>query len=454
MPVIKVNNQQYPLHPGQNRLGAGRDADVLVAADDSLGIQAIVDVANDSQVVIRRAGNGASVRVNGIALVDPTPLMHGDKVEIAGRELLFSDDSKSGNTAFVSAAEMASFVQKRSGAARATTATGGRLVSLVDGKEYNVFDTGLIIGRDASADVVVAENEVSRKHAEIAPNENGYELIDFSANGVFVNGVRVDKKQLLARADVIRVGSEEFRFYADVRTAAPAGSVPQLEVTLMATPSETPVWPPSAHAAAGAPPPLPKAAPPVEMPAPAAPTALKTDSRPVLALLEIKNPGPTKGQQFEIHVPLAHVGRGSHNDVVLADDSVSETHAKLQKREDGWYVMDVGSTNGTYVAGQRLSAERKLEGAPDVRFGGVKMIFRTKDLPGETAAGGTRAIASFDRSKLRPPTPATQQRVPAPVAESAPETGNTSARQGLPGWVWGVVVLAVAAALAFFLLNR
>jgi len=214
------------------------------------------------------------------------------------------------------------------------------------------------------------------------------------------------------------------------------------------------VWPPSAHPAAGAPPPLPKAAPPVEMPAPAAPTALKTDSRPVLALLEIKNPGPTKGQQFEIHVPLAHVGRGSHNDVVLADDSVSETHAKLQKREDGWYVMDVGSTNGTYVAGQRLSAERKLEGAPDVRFGGVKMIFRTKDLPGETAAGGTRAIASFDRSKLRPPTPATQQRVPAPVAESAPETGNTSARQGLPGWVWGVVVLAVAAALAFFLLNR
>src|SRR3954466_108264 len=127
MPVIKVNNLQYPLHPGQNRLGAGADADVRVDADSAIGVQAIVEVANDSQVVIRRAGNGASVRVNGIALVDPTPLMHGDKVEIAGSELLFSDDSKSGNTAFVSAAEMATFVQTRSGPPRATTATGGRL---------------------------------------------------------------------------------------------------------------------------------------------------------------------------------------------------------------------------------------------------------------------------------------------------------------------------------------
>jgi pSer/pThr/pTyr-binding forkhead associated (FHA) protein len=468
MPVIKVNNQQYPLHPGQNRLGAGSDADVLVAGDDSLGVQAIVEVANDSQVVIRRAGNGASVRVNGIALVDPTPLMHGDKVEIAGSELLYSDDAKSGNTAFVSSSDIAAFVQKRSGPARATTATGGRLVSLVDGKEYNVADGGLTIGRDASAGVVVAQNEVSRKHAEVAPIEHGYEVRDFSANGVFVNGVRVDKKQLLARADVIRVGSEEFRFYADVRTASPApvASVPQLEVTMIGTPAVSPFAPPPPAPVAppvGAPPPVavappppppPKVAPPVETPAPVAPVAVKNDSRPVLALLEITNPGPTKGQKFEIHVPLAHVGRGSHNDIVLADDSVSETHAKLQKRDDGWYVVDVGSTNGTYVGGQRLSAERKLEGAPDVRFGGVKMIFRAKDLPGETAAGGTRAIASIDRSKLRQTTPAAQQHVSAPVAESAPETGNTPARQGLPGWVWGVVVLAVVAAVAFFLLNR
>ncbi|HEY9226705.1 MAG TPA: FHA domain-containing protein, partial [Gemmatimonadaceae bacterium] len=207
MPVIKVDNLQYPLRPGQNRVGSGDDADVRVDGA-AAGIQAIVEVAGESQAVIRRAGNGADVRVNGIALVDPTPLMHGDKVEISGKELLYADDSKSGNTSFVSAAEMAAFVQKRSGPARATTATGGRLVSLVDGKEYMIPEAGITIGRDAGAEVVVAENDVSRKHAEIAPVANGYELRDFSANGVYVNGARVDRAQVLARSDVIRIGTE------------------------------------------------------------------------------------------------------------------------------------------------------------------------------------------------------------------------------------------------------
>jgi pSer/pThr/pTyr-binding forkhead associated (FHA) protein len=334
------------------------------------------------------------------------------------------------------------------------------LVSLVDGKEYGVPPSGLVIGRDASATVVVAQDEVSRKHAEIAPVDGGgggYEVRDFSSNGVFVNGGRVDGAQLLSRSDVIRVGSEEFRFYADVRQAAPS-----LESTMAfgvgATPpppsapsSKTPPVPASAvasnHPAAiaavpTAPGPLAVAA---EPPRPAA-----GDSRPVLAVLEIANAGPTKGQLFDVWVPLVHVGRGTHNDIVLNDDSVSETHAKLQRRDDGWYVVDVGSTNGTYVGGQRLSAERKLEGAADVRFGNVKMIFRAKGAIMEHVAG-TRAIASIDRSKVRQATPVSAQ-VSAPVASTAPAI--TPTHQGLPAWVWGVVVLAIGAAVAFFLLNR
>ena len=107
MPVIKINDQQYALRPGPNRVGAGTDVDVRVDENPALGVQAIVDVASDSKAVIRRAGNGATVRVNGVPLVDPTPLIHGDRVEIAGRELLFADDSKAGDTQFVSAKEIA-----------------------------------------------------------------------------------------------------------------------------------------------------------------------------------------------------------------------------------------------------------------------------------------------------------------------------------------------------------
>ncbi|MFI5228069.1 MAG: FHA domain-containing protein [Gemmatimonadales bacterium] len=429
MPVIKMNDQQFSLRRGPNRLGGGADADVCIDVDDALGVQAIVDVAGDDAAVIRRA-EGASrpiVRVNGIPLVDPTPLMHGDKVEIAGTELLYAEDAKVGATQYVSAAAIAAMAHRRPGSGRATTATGGRLVSLVDGKEYVITESGVLLGRDPGADVVVAQNDVSRRHAEVMPVETGYIIRDLSANGVLVNGARVDRTQLLARSDVIRIGSEEFRFYADVASA----------------PAEAAAVPAADHPRADA---LePTAAAPIAASAPATASALTeparpAEARPALATLEVINEGPSNGRRHEVCVPLAHVGRGAHNDVIIADDSVSDTHAKLQRRDDGWYVIDLGSTNGTYVGGQRLISERRLDGSPDVRFGGVKTIFRASDRPTD-AGTGTRAIAGVDRSKLKPA---------AHTGTRAPAGG--SAR--LPGWLWTIVLLAVAAAVVLFLMNR
>jgi pSer/pThr/pTyr-binding forkhead associated (FHA) protein len=431
MPVIKVNDQQFSLRPGPNRLGAGDGVDVRVDDSAAAGVQAIVDVATDSRAVIRRAGAESTVRVNGVALVDPTPLMHGDKLEIGGKELFYTDDSKAGATQYVSADAIAALANaKRSGPARATTATGGRLVSLVDGKEYTIGDAGIIIGRDASSGVVVASNDVSRKHAEIMPVPSGYEIRDFSANGVFVNGARIEGPQVLSRSDVIRIGSEEFRFYADLAPSAAALATPVVA---------TPVAPPASAAVSA---PLPSSVPVLTVPAAPVATA---DPRPLLAALEVINEGPTKGTTYDVRVPLAHVGRGAHNDIVIPDDSVSDTHAKLQQRDDGWYLSDVGSTNGTFVGGHRITGERRLDGVPDVRFGGVKLVFRPQGVA--EAPKGTRAIPNVDRAALRPPAaaPAPQQTVS--VAEPSP-------RSGLPGWVWAVVALAIAAVAAFFLLNR
>jgi len=455
MPVIKVNDQQYALRRGANRVGAGDDADVRVGTDGALGIQAIVDVGSDEQVVIRRAG-AAAVRVNGVPLVDPTPLMHGDKVEIAGRELLYSDDSKAGTTQYISASEVAAIASKRAGPARATAATGGRLVSLVDGKEYAIPATGISIGRDASSDVVVAENEVSRKHAELVPVEQGYELHDFSANGVYVNGARIDKSLVLSRADVIRIGTEEFRFYADL---APGAKPTPAPAALAA--SASPRGGPAANGTSAPP------SPPTAQ-EPKAPSSNQPAQSPLLAILEVANEGPTKGQRYEIRVPLAHIGRGAHNDVVIPDDSVSDTHAKLQRRDDGWYVVDVGSTNGTYVGGQRIPVERRLDGAPDLRFGGVKVVFLPSDAPSD-AGKGTRAIASVERAKLRDTIAApgagrsdrepaggavAASAAPARVAASTAVNKPVGDGRGIPVWVWGVVVLVIATAAAFFLLNR
>jgi pSer/pThr/pTyr-binding forkhead associated (FHA) protein len=153
---------------------------------------------------------------------------------------------------------------------------------------------------------------------------------------------------------------------------------------------------------------------------------------------------------YEIRVPLATVGRGAHNDIVIPDDSVSDVHARLHRRDDRWFLVDLGSRNGTFVGGQRLVDERRLEGAQNVRFGGVKTVFRPRD-----GAKVPNPETTLDRSKASTAQAARQPERAAPqVTTALPPTASATARRSLPGWVWGVVILAVGAVIVFFLLNR
>lgn len=226
MPVLKVNNQQYKLRPGQHRVGGG-DSDIPIVAE---GLQAIVDVAGADHVVIRPAPD-ASVRVNGVPLDTPSPLMHGDKLEIAGQELLFADETKVGDTQQISKIDPMLLPPSDPDPSEGPQGppSGGRLISLVDGKEYMVPPHGLKIGRDPGSDVVINQSQVSRRHATITATAAGYEVKDYSSNGLKVNGLKIGASYVLSRGDVLKIGTEEFRFYADNVALAPTlafGAVP------------------------------------------------------------------------------------------------------------------------------------------------------------------------------------------------------------------------------------
>jgi pSer/pThr/pTyr-binding forkhead associated (FHA) protein len=419
MAVLQLNDKQFPLSATTTRIGAGADADIVLPTESSLGVQAVIERTGEHALAIRRALPESEVRVNGVLLgPEPTPLMHGDKVEVAGLELRFADESKRGATQYMSVEAIPTDGgARRTGAARATLASGGRLVSLVDGKEYTVSEKGLVIGRDAGCDVVVPRNEVSRRHAEVAPTDSGYVVRDMSSNGVYVNGERVQGSQRLARADVIRVGGEEFRFYADVVNPTP----------------------PSASLATGE-----GVVLKADTPAPSLANTLFNqrvvdDPRTILATLEVLNEGPSKGVRYPIRTPLAHIGRGANSDVRLTDESVSEIHAKIQRRDDGWYAVDMNSTNGTWVDGSRVTGERRLDGAPDVRFGGVKLRFIPAGMSEEAlnARAGRSALAE------------------RPRAAAATDSRQTvAAPAGTSKLIWTVVVLLVVAAVLFVLRGR
>ena len=457
MPYLQLDGQRITLEIGEVTIGSGPEAGVKVTGAGEAA--AILRVGPDLQSSVRRSGESV-IRVNGVQLgAEPTPLIHGDKIEIGKAELFFGDDRMAGSTQYISAANLPQSLGATPRATRRTHASGGRLVSLVDGREYAVPSAGLVIGRDASCDVVVPTSEVSRRHAEIAPSNEGYVIKDTSTNGVFVNGERVAATQTLGRGDILRVGNEDFRFYADlIVDASPADVTPTpaepaaaaeaaraAAAILSATPPESPAAP-IAPSGAGAPTPI---------IAPRSVTTPPASGRPVLARLEVLSTGVLKGQRFEVRSPLAHVGRGPHNDIVLPDESVSDAHAKLQKREAGWYVVDMGSTNGTYVGGRRVESEIKLEGVPDLRFGGVKVAFRPAE--GEGAVDdvkGTRAFSMPRAARAGQGSPVQATKPSAPIVAPGAEDPEAPAKgPGFPLWLWLAVVMLVALG-AFFIYEQ
>jgi len=80
------------------------------------------------------------------------------------------------------------------------------------------------------------------------------------------------------------------------------------------------------------------------------------------------------------------VGKGTENDVALAGDpTVSRLHAVLERFPAGWCVTDLGSSNGTYLNGERIWAQQRLRHGDEVRIGRTRLLFRNSADVGRTA---------------------------------------------------------------------
>ena len=81
----------------------------------------------------------------------------------------------------------------------------------------------------------------------------------------------------------------------------------------------------------------------------------------------------TDGANLGVTVPLGELpillGRGADATIRLDDDYVSTRHARFVPSGDEWYVEDLGSTNGTYIGSQRITAPTAVTVGIQVRVG-------------------------------------------------------------------------------------
>ncbi len=79
------------------------------------------------------------------------------------------------------------------------------------------------------------------------------------------------------------------------------------------------------------------------------------------------------GRIYEFVVPRTTVGRGDHNTLTIHDSSVSQTHCEIYAYGEDVIVRDLGSSNGTFVNGERLhKQQRPLKSGQTVSFGTVE----------------------------------------------------------------------------------
>ena len=127
--------------------------------------------------------------------------------------------------------------------------------------------------------------------------------------------------------------------------------------------------------------------------------------------------GPQPNQAFEIGKDLTTLGRDISNDIVLNDRETSRHHLRLMRSGDTMTIEDLGSTNGTFVNGKRVSGVTPLQNGDMIGLG-------------ETVTLALEAYSSL--AQAAPATPPPSPAAPAPMPPAEPGFTPPPTDYGLP----------------------
>jgi len=167
----------------------------------------------------------------------------------------------------------------------------------------------------------------------------------------------------------------------------------------------------------------------------------------------IMRSGPTPGAAFTLEGDQLTVGRDSTNEIVINDAEVSRRHARLTFQGGKYVLEDLGSTNGTFVNGQRLAGPRVLKAGEVVSFGEqIVLVFEAINIdPGATMVSPRATAVPPVSRPLAPPPPPPADYAGSMPASPAPAPGITIRKQNLlPIFIGVGVLLFICMCVAFF----
>ncbi|MDE2858198.1 MAG: FHA domain-containing protein, partial [Chloroflexota bacterium] len=189
------------------------------------------------------------------------------------------------------------------------------------------------IGRSASNDIHIGESHISRMHAVLTCRDGEFIIDDLdSANGTYVNGVRVEGSSTL------EIGDEIHLFVSMLKLLDPRATPAKDALELV---------------------------------------SMVANDRASLRIVK----GPQRGQVYALLKEEIYIGRSTPNanwEITLQDPTVSRPHAFLVKDKHCWKLFDLGSANGTSVNRRPVigGKARELRDGDRVMFGATMTLFR------------------------------------------------------------------------------
>jgi pSer/pThr/pTyr-binding forkhead associated (FHA) protein len=186
---------------------------------------------------------------------------------------------------------------------------------------------GKTIGKGGVNDIVIDESGVNGFHADVRVDGDSVSITDVkTATGTLVNGVRINSTTLIGKGDVISIGGVELEV---VETESGSAKTLVLSGTALLEMGSG-CW------------------------------SLVADS------------GPEKGQIIPV-MDRVEIGRALECDISILEPALSRKHAELELMSSGLTIRDLGSVNGTFVNGKKIS-ETRLQDGDVLQFGKIRFI--------------------------------------------------------------------------------